>query len=72
MSVTVTGDATQVQLQNKQRKYDVPGDVPAGRYLILASFDESPPVRRGEMTTSRTGGAMTVDCAAATTSCTPN
>jgi outer membrane murein-binding lipoprotein Lpp len=67
--VELTGDAKKVLLSNGKRKFTLPGDVPAGDYKILASFDEaSEPAETGSAVVAA-DSTLTISCVGSTKKC---
>lgn len=66
----VEGDAKAVMLTGAQRRYRIPGQVPAGDYRVLAAFGEDPLAPKGTLTVPPGETALTVSCTQAADSCT--
>ncbi len=68
--VALSGDATKVLLANGKRKFTLPGDVPAGEYKILASFDDASEATEVGDAVVVGESTLTISCAALTETCT--
>jgi hypothetical protein len=67
--VATTGDASKVLLSNGKRKFTLPGDVPAGEYKILASFDAGAEPAEVGTATVTADQPLTIDCEASARRC---
>ncbi len=60
-AIEVAGDAPKVFLEGGGERYQVPAEVPAGKYAVLASFDDSQPVVKGHVAVMGDNGYI-VEC----------
>jgi len=72
VAIKLTGDATKVLLAaGGERKWRLPGRVPAGEYSLLAAFGEGKLERRSKIYV-REGEPMSLNCMSSTESCSAN
>jgi hypothetical protein len=60
VKVGFDGDGSVALIQGR-RRFKIPGDVPAGKYEIEATFDGEAPVRTGSVTVVA-GTPITISC----------
>lgn len=67
--VAVEGDAKAVMLTGAQRRFRVPGPVPAGDYRVMAAFGEDPLAPKGQISIAEGEAPLTLVCTAASDAC---
>ena len=67
--VKFEGDAKAVMLTGNQRRYKLPGQVPAGKYMLLVAFGEETLAKKGEIAVPQGEGPLTFECTAALDGC---
>ncbi len=67
--VTFEGDAKAVMLAGNQRRYKLPGQVPAGKYMVLVAFGEETLAKKGEIAIAKGEGPVKLQCTQALDGC---
>lgn len=67
--VKFEGDAKAVMLTGNQRRYKLPGQVPAGKYMVLVAFGEETLARKGELQVPKGDGPLVLTCTQALDGC---